>query len=63
MIKEVFIVAAARTPIGGFLGGLSTIPATQLGSIAIKGALEKGNIKPELIDEVIGSAKKVIDLY
>ena len=52
MIKEVFIVAAARTPIGGFLGGLSTIPATQLGSIAIKGALEKGNIKPELIDEV-----------
>jgi acetyl-CoA C-acetyltransferase len=52
MIKEVFIVAAARTPIGGFLGGLSTIPATQLGAIAIKGALEKGNIKPELIDEV-----------
>lgn len=52
MIKEVFIVAAARTPIGGFLGGLSTIPATQLGSIAIKGALEKGNVKPELIDEV-----------
>ncbi|MCE2743909.1 MAG: acetyl-CoA C-acyltransferase [Fluviicola sp.] len=51
-MKEVFIVAAARTPIGGFLGGLSTIPATQLGSIAIKGALEKGNIKPELIDEV-----------
>ena len=52
MIKEVFIVAAARTPIGGFLGGLSSVPATQLGSIAIKGALEKGNIKPELIDEV-----------
>ncbi|MEN9999629.1 MAG: hypothetical protein RI922_2619 [Bacteroidota bacterium] len=52
MSKEVYIVAAARTPMGAFLGGLSTIPATQLGSVAIKGALEKGNVKAELIDEV-----------
>lgn len=52
MIKEVYIVAAVRTPMGAFLGGLSTIPATQLGATAIKGALEKGNIKPEWIDEV-----------
>ena len=52
MSKEVYIVAAARTPIGAFLGGLSSIPATQLGSVAIKGALEKGNVKAELIDEV-----------
>ncbi|MBI1838387.1 MAG: acetyl-CoA C-acyltransferase [Flavobacteriia bacterium] len=51
-MKEVFIVAAARTPIGGFMGGLSTISATQLGAAAIKGALDKGNIKPELIQEV-----------
>lgn len=52
MIKEVFIVAAARTPMGSFMGGLSTIPATQLGAVAIKGALEKGNINPELVQEV-----------
>lgn len=52
MIKEVFIVAAARTPIGAFLGNLSTVSATALGATAIKGALEKGNVKAELIDEV-----------
>jgi acetyl-CoA C-acetyltransferase len=52
MLKEVYIVAAARTPIGSFLGGLSTIPATTLGAIAIKGALEKGNIPADKIDEV-----------
>lgn len=52
MSKEVYIIAAARTPMGSFMGGLSTIPATQLGSVAIKGALEKGNVKAELIDEV-----------
>ena len=52
MIKEVFIIAAARTPMGAFLGGLSSVPATTLGSAAIKGALEKGKIKAELIDEV-----------
>jgi acetyl-CoA C-acetyltransferase len=52
MLKEVYIVAAARTPIGSFLGGLSTISATTLGAIAIKGALEKGNIPADKIDEV-----------
>ena len=52
MSKEVYIISAARTPMGAFLGGLSTIPATQLGSVAIIGALEKGNVKAELIDEV-----------
>lgn len=52
MSKEVYIISAARTPMGAFLGGLSTITATQLGSVAIKGALEKGNVKAELIDEV-----------
>ena len=52
MIKEVFIIAAARTPMGAFLGGLSSVPATTLGSAAIKGALEKGKVKAELIDEV-----------
>ncbi len=52
MTKEVFIISAVRTPIGSFLGGLSSISATQLGAIAIKGALEKGNLKPDSVDEV-----------
>ena len=51
-MKEVVIVSAARTPIGSFLGSLSTVPATKLGSIAIQGALNKINLKPELVDEV-----------
>jgi acetyl-CoA C-acetyltransferase len=52
MSKTVYIVAAARTPMGAFMGGLSSIPATQLGSVAIKGALEKGNVDASIIDEV-----------
>jgi len=53
MSKEVVIVSAARTPIGSFMGNLSTVPAPKLGAIAIKGALNKINLKPELVDEVI----------
>ena len=53
MNKEVVIVSAARTPIGSFMGALSTISAPQLGAFAIKGALNKINLKPELIDEVL----------
>lgn len=52
-MKKVVIVSAARTPIGSFMGALSTIPAPKLGAIAIKGALEKINLKPELVDEVL----------
>ncbi|NBW72627.1 MAG: acetyl-CoA C-acyltransferase, partial [Flavobacteriia bacterium] len=52
MNKEVYIVAAVRTPIGAFMGGLSTISATELGSIAIKGALEKSDLPIDLVDEV-----------
>lgn len=52
MTKEVYIVAAVRTPMGSFLGELSSIPATQLGAAAIKGALERGNVDPALINEV-----------
>ena len=51
-MKEVFIVSVARTPIGAFGGSLSSLSATQLGSIAIKSALQKANIKPEIVDEV-----------
>ena len=53
MSKEVFIVAAVRTPIGSFGGCLKSVMATTLGAIAIKGALDKINLNPALIDEVI----------
>ena len=53
MNKEVVIVSAVRTPIGSFMGALSTISATNLGAIAIKGALNKINLKPELVEEVL----------
>ncbi len=51
-MREVVIVSAVRTPIGSFLGGLSSIPAVQLGSTAIKGALNKINLDPSLVNEV-----------
>ena len=51
-MKEVVIVSVARTPIGSFLGSLSTIPAPKLGAVAIKGALDKINLKPEMVEEV-----------
>ena len=44
-MKEVYIVAAARTPMGSFLGSLASLPATKLGSIAIKGAFEKAGVE------------------
>lgn len=52
-MNEVVIVSAARTPIGSFLGSLSSVPAIKLGATAIKGALEKINLKPELVEEVL----------
>lgn len=51
-MKEVFIVSAARTPMGSFLGSLSSVPATKLGSVAIRGALDKINIDPKIVQEV-----------
>jgi acetyl-CoA C-acetyltransferase len=53
MSKEVFIVSAVRTPIGSFGGSLSALSATQLGAIAIKGAIEKINLAPTMVEEVI----------
>jgi len=52
MSKKVVIVAAVRTPIGSFMGSLSSLTATKLGSVAIKGALDKINLNPTLVDEV-----------
>ncbi|MFC4740186.1 acetyl-CoA C-acyltransferase [Flavobacterium ponti] len=53
MSTKVVIVSAVRTPIGSFMGALSTVPATQLGATAIKGALNKINLDVNLVDEVI----------
>ncbi len=53
MRNEVVIVSAVRTPIGSFLGSLSTIPAPKLGAVAIKGALDKIRLKPDMVDEVL----------
>ncbi len=52
-MKDVVIVSAVRTPIGSFMGSLSTIPAPELGAIAIKGALGKIKLDPKLVDEVL----------
>ncbi|MBW8522584.1 acetyl-CoA C-acyltransferase [Chryseobacterium chendengshani] len=51
-MKEVFIVSAVRTPMGSFMGSLSTVPATKLGVAAVKGALDKINLDPKNVDEV-----------
>jgi len=52
MSKEVYIVAGARTPVGSFLGAISSVPATKLGSIAIEGALKKAGLDAGNVDEV-----------
>jgi acetyl-CoA C-acetyltransferase len=51
-MSDVFILSAARTPIGKFGGGLSTVPASTLGATAIRAAVERAAIAPERIDEV-----------
>ncbi|WP_223559374.1 acetyl-CoA C-acyltransferase [Chryseobacterium lathyri] len=51
-MKEVFIVSAVRTPIGSFMGSLSTVPATKLGSAAVKGALNKIGLDPKNVQEI-----------
>jgi acetyl-CoA C-acetyltransferase len=53
MNKKVVIVSAVRTPIGSFMGALSSVPATKLGAAAIKGALHKINLDPKLVNEVL----------
>ncbi|SHJ26350.1 acetyl-CoA C-acyltransferase [Flavobacterium haoranii] len=53
MNKKVVIVSAVRTPMGSFMGALSTVPATKLGATAIKGALAKINLDPKEVNEVL----------
>ena len=49
----VVIVAAARTPMGGFMGDFASLSCTQLGSVAIKAAVERAGLKPDQVDEAI----------
>ncbi len=51
-MKDVFIVSAVRTPLGSFGGALSSFSATQLGTFAIRGALEKAGVEAEEVEEV-----------
>lgn len=52
-MTEVVIVSAARTPVGSFLGALSALPASKLGEVAIKAALDRAGVAPADVDEVI----------
>jgi len=52
-MKEVYVISAVRTPLGSFGGSLKGFSATQLGAIAIKGALEKAGITADKVDEVL----------
>ena len=60
--NDAVILSAARTPIGRFQGALSSIPATQLGAIAVKAAVERAGINPEEIEEVIMGLPNVVDV-
>ncbi len=51
--REVVIVSAARTPIGRFQGGLSSVPAPELGATAVRAAVERAGIDPAAVDEVL----------
>lgn len=51
-MKEVYIVSAVRTPIGSFGGSLASLTATQLGALAVKGALQKINLEPRHVQEL-----------
>jgi acetyl-CoA C-acetyltransferase len=52
-VKDVVILSAARTPIGSFLGKLSTLPAPVLGATAIRGALERAGVRPGEVEQVL----------
>ncbi|HYG51253.1 MAG TPA: acetyl-CoA C-acetyltransferase, partial [Flavobacteriales bacterium] len=52
-MKEVFIVSAVRTPMGSWGGSLASVSATRLGAVAIKGAINKINLDPKEVQEVL----------
>src|SRR6187551_3334691 len=59
-MRDVFILSAARTPIGKFGGALSTTPATDLGAVAIRAAVERAGVSATLINKVCGSGLKAV---
>ncbi|MGQ3296513.1 MAG: acetyl-CoA C-acetyltransferase, partial [Shinella sp.] len=52
-MNSIVVASAARTPVGSFNGAFATVPAHELGAIAIKGALERAGVDPKDVDEVI----------
>ena len=52
-MSEVVIAGAARTPVGAFNGGLSSLPASELGTVAIKEAMKRAKVEPGEVDEVV----------
>ncbi|MFB0519051.1 MAG: acetyl-CoA C-acyltransferase, partial [Acidobacteriota bacterium] len=52
-MREAVILSAVRTPVGRFLGGLSTMPATKLGAQVVREAVSRAAVRPEQVDEVI----------
>ncbi|MCD4751354.1 MAG: acetyl-CoA C-acetyltransferase [Thermoanaerobaculales bacterium] len=52
-MEDVVILSGARTPIGSFLGSLSSVPAPKLGAVAIKAALERAGVAPDQVEQVI----------
>lgn len=52
-MKEVYIISAVRTPMGSFGGSLKSLSATQLGAVAIKGALQKAGVDAKLVNDVL----------
>src|SRR5688500_9782424 len=52
-VKDIVIASAARTPVGSFNGAFATLPAHELGAVAIKGALERAGVAPDEVQEVI----------
>jgi acetyl-CoA C-acetyltransferase len=53
MATEVFLVSGMRTPLGAFSGSLSTVPAPELGAVAIRAALTRAKVAPQVVDEVL----------
>jgi acetyl-CoA C-acetyltransferase len=51
-LEPVYILSAARTPIGAYLGALSSLSATELGAVSIKAALERAGVSPDHVEEV-----------
>src|SRR6266487_2620132 len=52
-MKEIVILSAARTPVGSFLGKLSSLSAPALGAAAIRGALDRAGVRPEDVEQVV----------